>query len=350
MAHGFIALATAVLTWLSAGPLLAQNNSALQPGEAYVTRFSGTTSTPGASGQPQVQIDVNGTVGSIIDVRGPGRPPTGTQWINEPQRNPVTATEVGQVFGVVLDDATPPNVYLSATSAFGLHLAPGTRQWMDGMWGNGGGPGTIYRLDAANNYRPQAFAQVTLNNRQNTGAALGNMAFDRTNKQIFVSDLETGMIHRIRASDGADLGFYDHGAQGRPNFFDVTSGISRGLAPIPFNLNSGALLSNCPSGNFEQSPECWNLAASGRRVWGLGVRKDARKGDVRLYYSVWSSPAFGNTDWASLPLRREAQLGLVHRYRGRRLVQHGRCPARIPACPTSSPSPRTLPAPATASR
>jgi hypothetical protein len=72
-------IATAVVAWLSAGPVLAQDNSPLQPGEAYVTRFSGTTSTPGASGQPQVQIDVNGTVGSIIDVRGPGRPPTGTQ-------------------------------------------------------------------------------------------------------------------------------------------------------------------------------------------------------------------------------------------------------------------------------
>ena len=88
---GLGSIAIAVLAWLSAGPLLAQNNSPLQPGEAYVTRFSGTTSSPGASGQPQVQIDVNGTVGSIIDVRGPGRPPTGTQWINEPQRKPVTA-------------------------------------------------------------------------------------------------------------------------------------------------------------------------------------------------------------------------------------------------------------------
>src|SRR5262249_26485383 len=163
-----------------------------------------------------------------------GRPPTGTQWINEPQRNPVTAAQVGQVFGVVLDDATPPNVYVSATSAFGLHLTPGSQQWMDGMWGNGGGPGTIYRLDAATNYQTRPFAQVTLNNRQNTGAALGNMAFDRVNKQIFASDLETGMIHRIRASDGADLGFYDHGAQGRLKFLDVPSGQAKSLAAIPF--------------------------------------------------------------------------------------------------------------------
>src|SRR5262249_4527096 len=156
-------------------------------------------------------IDVNGVVGSIIDLRAPRQAPLGDHWINEPQRNPITAGQVGQVFGVVLDDATPPNIYLSATAAFGLHLAPGSQQWMPGMWGDGGGPGTVYRLDAASNYQPRVFANVTLNSRQNSGPALGNMAFDRTNKQIFVSDLETGMIHRIRAADGADLGYYDHG-------------------------------------------------------------------------------------------------------------------------------------------
>src|SRR5262249_62211582 len=43
----------------------------------------------------------------------------------------------------------------------------------------------------------------------------------RSNKQLFVTDLETGMIHRVRASDGADLGFYDHGTQGRQSFFDA---------------------------------------------------------------------------------------------------------------------------------
>jgi hypothetical protein len=190
-----------LLTCLSVNQLAAQEG-ALQPGEAFVTRFSGTT--PGA-GEQAASIDLNGVVGSIIDLRAPGQPAHGTHWINEPQRSPVTAKDVGQVFGVALDDASPPNIYLSATSAFGLHLTPGTQQWMAGMWGAGGGPGAIYRLDAANNYRPRLFANITLDGtRHNTGAALGNLAFDRVNKQLFVSDLETGMIHRIRISDGAD--------------------------------------------------------------------------------------------------------------------------------------------------
>jgi hypothetical protein len=170
------------LAWLSLpiDPAAAQQGG-LQPGEAFVTRFSGVTQAPGPGGQQVPVINVNGISGSVLDLRAPGFPPIGIHWMTEPQSNPVTAAQVGQVFGVVLDDANPPNIYLSATSAFGLHFSPGTTQWMAGLWGQGGGPGTIYRLDAANNYRPRVFANITLNNRQNTGAALGNMAFDRVN-------------------------------------------------------------------------------------------------------------------------------------------------------------------------
>src|SRR5262245_55509307 len=217
---------------LSVGPALAQP---LQPGEAYVTRFSGFLY--GATGPI---IDLNGTVGSIIDVRTPGQPPQGTHWIYEPQRSPVTAGQVGQVFGVVLDDADPPNVCLASTSAFDLHRTPNNAQWMPGMWGQGGGPGTISRLDAATGYQPRPFAQVTLNGRPNSAPALGNIAYDRFNRQLFVTDLETGMIHRIRASDGADLGYYDHGVQGRQDFYDAESGQPASLAAIGFDLNARA--------------------------------------------------------------------------------------------------------------
>jgi putative ubiquitin-RnfH superfamily antitoxin RatB of RatAB toxin-antitoxin module len=291
------------LAWLSLpiDPAAAQQGG-LQPGEAFVTRFSGVTQAPGPGGQQVPVINMNGTSGSIIDLRAPGFPPMGIHWMTEPQSNPVTAAQVGQVFGVVLDDATPPNIYLSATSAFGLHLSPGTTKWMPGLWGQAGGPGTIYRLDAANNYLPRVFANVTLNNRQNSGAALGNMAFDKVNHQIFVSDLETGMITRVGAGNGAVLDTYDHGTQGRPKFVDASSNNQQlSLPPIPFNSNSSAQIGNCPGGAFASSPGCWNFAASGRRVWGLAVRRDPATGDERLYYAVMSSPAFGNTSWSSLP-------------------------------------------------
>ena len=266
----------------------------LRPGEAYVTRFSGTTDEQISNNQPITVINTNGVVGSIIDIRSPRRPPLGEHWYDKPERNPVTAGEVGQVFGVVLDDARPPNVYLSATAAFGLHLTPDTQDWMPGMWGAGGGPGTIYRLSADNGYRPSVFANVTLDGRANSGPALGNMAFDRTHRQLLVSDLETGMIHRFRVRDGTNLGFYDHGVTGRDNFFDVPNNIAASLPAITFDPLSRAHVSDCSARPFERSPQCWNFAASGRRVWGVGVRHDVATDETRLYYAVWSSPAFGN--------------------------------------------------------
>jgi hypothetical protein len=276
---------------LPISPAAAQGG--LRPGEAYVTRFSGTTQGPDGS----AAINPAGTVGSIIDVRAPGQPPGGWHWINEPQRQPVTAGEVGQVFGVALDDASPPGVYLTATAAFGLHRGADNRDWMPGMWGPGG-PGAIYKLDASTGFRPRLFATVTLNGRQNSGAALGNLAYDKINKQLFVSDLETGMIHRI-GMDGGDRGFFDHGTQGRTSFRDAMTQQQGSLPPIAFNPASQARIADCPQ-RFDTTPECWNVAASGRRVWGLGVRGEG-PGQVRLYYAVWSGPDFGNTAWVSAP-------------------------------------------------
>jgi len=289
----------ALLAVISAGSALAQE-PLLRPGEAYVTRFSGVIAAPGPDGQPAPAINTDGTVGSIVDVRMPRQPPQGQHWVDEPQRKPVTAGQVGQVFGVALDDSAPPNVFLTATAAFGLHRTPDNSQWMPGMWGPGG-PGGVYVLDRNAGYQPRVFTQVTLNGRPNSGAGLGNIAYDRYNKQIFVTDMETGMLHRYRASDGADGGFYDHGTQGRGKFLDVEHKQPGSLPPIPFDPASTARIGDCPSNNFAASPECWNVAPSGRRVWGVGVWRNDNSGETRLYYAVWSSPAFGNTAWAQLP-------------------------------------------------
>jgi len=283
---------------LHAGPLLAQQATPLRVGEAFVTRFSGTVNAPGAGGAQTPVINPGGTVGSIIDLRNPGQPPQGQHWIGEPQRSLVTAAEVGQVFGVALDENA--NVYLAASAAFGLHRSATGTQWQPGMWGANGGPGTIYKLGPATNYRPQPFAQVTLNGRPNGGAALGNVAYDRWNRQLYVSDMETGMIHRIRASDGADLGAYDHGARGRTSFHDATTGQKASLPPVAFDPSSRARTSDCATGKFDNSPECWNLAANGRRVWGVGVWRDSATKEVRLFYSAWSSPVFDPEGWLAL--------------------------------------------------
>ncbi len=265
---------------------------ALQPGEAYLTRFSGVINDEGRS-----VIDPEGTVGSIIDLRYPEGPPQGQQWQNPPQRLPVTAAQLGQVFGIALDDQQPPNIYLSATSAFGLHRNADNTDWMQGMWGRDGGPGTVWRLSASNNYAPEPFADIALGGRSNSGPALGNIAYDRWNRQLYVSDLESGMIHRLSLEDGRSLGHYDHGIQGRANFLDPSKGSRQTLPPLEFNPATRARISDCAFGFFARTPACWNYADFRRRVWGLGVRRDSRTNEVRLYYSIWSSQAFGHPDW-----------------------------------------------------
>jgi hypothetical protein len=267
----------------------------MRPGEAFVTRFSGTTGEG-----PQAVINASGVVGSIIDLRNPGTPPNGEHWLTEPQRAFVTAAEVGQVFGVALDNQTPPNVYLTATAAFGLHLQPGGGTWMEGMWGQGGGPGTVWRLEARNGYRPMPFATIGQAGRYNGGASLGNISFDRANRQFFVSDMESGLIHRLDLN-GRDLGTFDHGTDGRRAFTDAESGQRGGLQPLAFDPRSQPSVADCPHGTYDQSPECWNIAASGRRIWGVGTRRDPATGESRLYYAVWSGPQFSNTEWAQLP-------------------------------------------------
>src|SRR5687767_10227185 len=110
---------------------------ALRAGEAYATRFSGTIDFKLDDGSTVTILDEAGTVGSVIDLRNPGFPADGRHWIDEPQRLPVTAGEVGQVFGIAIDRAEPANVYLTATSAFGLHQFGDESGWLPGQWGEG---------------------------------------------------------------------------------------------------------------------------------------------------------------------------------------------------------------------
>jgi hypothetical protein len=273
----------------------------LNPGEAVVTRFSHTTDGTDLDGKPIQIIDLDGISASILDIRNPGQPFFGQHWINEPQRMFVTAREAGQLFGVAIaqQEGETPVIFLSATAAYGLHRTATdakTTDWMEGQWGPDAGPGTIYRLSADNGYKAEAFADVKLDGRDNTGASLGNIAYDKWHRRLFVSDLETGMIHSLDAETGKDMGHYDHGVKGRANFLDAWTGQHMSLDPVAFDPSTSANIDNCSS-DLDKTPACWNLADFRRRVWGLKVRSD-ENGAVRLYYSVWGSDAFGNPDWA----------------------------------------------------
>ncbi len=79
----------------------------LEAGEAYHTRFSGTVTRDGPGGGFPA-IDLDGVVGSICDLRAIGEPPVGQHVLSVPQRAPATAADVGQIFGIAIDDAAEP--------------------------------------------------------------------------------------------------------------------------------------------------------------------------------------------------------------------------------------------------
>jgi hypothetical protein len=261
----------------------------LSDGAAVATGFSGaqlpTIIAPGVNPADRTSIDLNGASVRVINIQSPGGPPQG-QLIEAAKPFTATAGQVGQVFAIALDDATPPNIYVAATSVYGLPIvAPGggetnrlqqgapDARFMAGLFGpqaQQGGPGSIWRIDGASG-AVSLFANVTLDGVANSGPALGGLAFDPASKSLFVADRETGMIHRLDMT-GAERGRYDHGTQGRQ---------AGNLPPVPFDQATRRIIT---SAQFRPaSPETWGLAPPARRIFGLAVH------DGRLYYAVAES-------------------------------------------------------------
>src|SRR5262245_9438054 len=94
----------------------------LTRGEAVVTGFSGTKSAVAGNPLDETFIDLDGASARILKLE-PGAPPAG-QRITAPSVLQVKARDVGQVFAITLDDRTEdtPDIYLGATSAFGLQI------------------------------------------------------------------------------------------------------------------------------------------------------------------------------------------------------------------------------------
>lgn len=275
-----------ILICLGTGGAYAQQPSSgvLVPGNAAVTGFSGALPpiqiAPGIDPSEKTFIDLNGPSLRIFDLQHMGGP-TAAQLVGAPAPFTFTAAQIGQLFGVAADDASPPNIYAAATSAYGLPIvAPGSdgqlqhirigapnASFMPGLWGPQGGPGSIWKIDGVTG-AVSLFATVTTNGRANSGAALGGLAFDPDSKSLYVADRETGLIHRF-GLNGHELGTYDHGITGRT---------AQGLPPVPWAAQQPV---DITSPQFDSGqPATWNLAAPERRVFGLAVH------DRRLYYAV----------------------------------------------------------------
>jgi hypothetical protein len=287
-----------ILGLLASQPEAHAQQAIMSQGDLVVTGFSGVVAvptTPGGDPADSTFIDPAGSVMRIFDASNPGQPPQG-QVLNAPPTFQVKAGVTGQVFGIALDDGKgpdgtasgSPSIYLAATSAYGLQIVvpdagggqpkriktgEAAAKWMPGQWGEaaGGGPGSIWKVDGATG-AVTLFANVMQDGQANSGAGLGNIAFDPRSRQLFATDLSTGMIHRFDMR-GNDLGYFDHGSQGR---------MAAGLAPVPFDPTSRIDITQ-PSFSVTD-PATWHFAPKGRMVWGVKVRGD------RLYYSTAEGP------------------------------------------------------------
>jgi hypothetical protein len=278
---------SAVLLAASFGAASAQDaRGILAPGNAAVTGFSGTkapAAAPNTNPADLTEIDLAGPSVRIVDLQTMGGP-TQAQLVPAPKPFTATAAQLGQVFAVALDDAAAPNIYVAATSAYGLPIvAPGpggglvrARQgapgasFMPGLFGPAnlaGGPGSIWRIDGVTG-EVRLFANVTLEGAPNPGPALGGLAFDKASHMLFVADRGTGMIHAFDPNS-QERGRYDHGTQGR---------VAAGLPPVAYDPARRLDITNA---SFKtDDPSSWGFAADERRVFGLGVRAG------RLFYAV----------------------------------------------------------------
>ena len=230
----------------------------VDPGEVVVTCCSGLVD---GKFLPR-PLDLDAFVVALVDARNPPASavagPTGTvSWnparfhnenVNPSDPNIWNGRNLGQVFGLALDNETNPNIYVAASTVYGEFNNP------PGSTFGPAGSGAVYRLDGTTGaICPLAMLP------NNAEVGLGNVAFSSVGNYLYVSNMDDGLIYRVptdtcpQPQDTIYLTF-DHGNDGR---------VAEGLAPIPDTADRYTPL--------------------GRRVWGLAVNESER----RLYYAVW---------------------------------------------------------------
>lgn len=196
--------------------------------------------------------------GFVLGITDPTAPKSGfgywpqTLFHNE-TGEPWTAENLGQVFGIALDDASPPNIYVTATAIYGRFL-DSTGAPDPSLWGPGGAGG-VYKIHGTTG------AITVLASLPNSGPGLGNICYDPASKNLYISNFEDGLIYGMDCNGNPLPATYDHGLA---NLAMADDGVQ--MDPSYASNNTSA-----PSG-FTQV---------GRRVWGVQVFNG------KLYYSIW---------------------------------------------------------------
>ncbi len=240
-------------------------------GQAVVTCYAGSagTESPTAYAAGLIAIDQrNASTPRAANWSAPMYHGT-TTW-------PWDNAHLGEVFGVTLDDAVPPNIYLSSTSIYGqpgsgTGISMGTpARWQHTYTASG--PGAVFKIDGVSG-AISLFAKLpnkAASSINDLPASLGNLCFDAVHQRIIVSNFEDGLIYFYNMSGVFIAATYDHGKDGRP------------AAGLPAIVD--------PEANSTTTTRDGLMTSFGRRVWGVQVY------DGRLYYSaVWESGEFPKT-------------------------------------------------------
>jgi hypothetical protein len=295
LSFGFLSLWASSRAADNSGPAV----QAIIPGDIAISGFSGSklsspTLPPGVDPIDKTVIDVDGASVRVFDLSSLGGP-FAAQLVNPPVKMVAKARDVGQVFALAFDDGKgsatgTPNLYAAATAAFGISIVTGgvgadgkpmrlkkgelQARFMDGQFGGlaGGSPGSIWKIDGATG-AASLLADTAFSGLPNSGPGIGGLAFDPLSRNLYASDLDTGLIHRFALDyNAADLGQFDHGA----------ARVAQGLPAI----GDDGIVMDITSPNFRPDDVAtWGLTQAERRVHALAVHRQ------RLYYALAQGPA-----------------------------------------------------------
>ncbi len=218
----------------------------------------------------------------VVDISNQGSAPIGANWNAAPiysfsNSTNWSFTELGSVYGVTLDDQG--NIYVAHSSVYGSanNACSPPQIFGDGLGtlsantaNPNGRPGAIYKISSATGVASFFAALPNASDPAYVGGlypasgsesypGLGNICFDCTSGDLYVSNHEDGRIYRLDTS-GAVLSTYKH----------ATGAVVAGGLPDPADPGPGFI----PTAGHP-------LTFRGQRVWAV------RTSGGRLYYSVW---------------------------------------------------------------
>ncbi|MBI5916461.1 MAG: T9SS type A sorting domain-containing protein [Bacteroidetes bacterium] len=231
-------------------------------GQAVVTCFSGFNSPANyLSG-----VNQNAPVMALVDVRDHSTATPGTLWVQASSTefsDPTwTPQNLGQVFGIAIDGNE--DIFVAASS---IYTCATTSPYTYNPY-TASGPGAIYKIDgstfAISNYTTTGAFSPGGTTIPNNGSALGDIGYDATNDQFFVTNHADGMIYRIK--NGLVMSRFD-----------------------PFGT-----LNPPSSGNFSDpsfvalTERTWGVAYFGGRVYFATWREDIGRQSATAANEVWS--------------------------------------------------------------